>query len=287
MKVTSLFPFHSPASRRAIVLSILLVSSKQIGQSATAEDPEASLQQIRKKVADHLSRLPNYTCHEMINRVIQWLDGSERIQRDRVDLEVAFLGKRELFAYPGDSQFRENSIIKMVPNGTIGNGTFGAHANAIFLTDAATFHYVGITKKDHRKAYRFDFEVPAEKSTFAVKHGGASAIVSYHGSIWADCETLDLVRIDLRADRMPAYIGLRYVAEYIHYGVVQIGENEVLLPDHAEIEAADISGTHSVDLFSLENCRKFSAESSVAFGEPLDKDSDNSDNSADRSAPPN
>src|SRR5215469_7968852 len=112
MRVTSLIPIPFRPSRRAIVLSMLLVSSKQIGQSATAEDPESSLQQIRKKVADHLSRLPNYTCHEMINRVVQWFDGSSRMQRDRVDLEVAFVGNRELFAYPGDTQFRENSIIK-------------------------------------------------------------------------------------------------------------------------------------------------------------------------------
>jgi len=289
MRLKSPFPLRFRFFRVPIVLAILLISSKGFGQSPTPEDPEASLQQIRKKVADYLSRLPNYTCHEMINRVVQSLDGSERIQRDRVDLEVAFVGNRELFALSGDTQFRETSIIKLVPSGTIGNGTFGAHANAIFLSDAAIFHYVGIAKKDHHQTYRYDFVVPQERSTFAVKHGEAAAIVSYHGSIWADSETLDLVRIELRADRMPPGLGLRFVAEDIHYGVVRIGDTDVLLPDHADIEAADVGSTHSVDLFSLENCRQFSAESSVAFGQPVDNGNSNSNSngSADRSKPQN
>jgi hypothetical protein len=258
------FQFH----RLAIVLLILLVTSIVSGQSRVTEDPEATLQHIRTKVAEHLSRLPNYTCHEAINRVVQSLNGSGGTYGDRVDLEVAFVGKRELFARSGESQFQEQSIRNLVPNGTIGNGVFATHAKLLFLDDAAVFHYIGIVNKDHHKTHRYDFRVPEEKSVFFVKHDSAQGVVGYRGSIWADVDTLDLVRIEIKVDHIPASIGLRYVAEKIRYGMVRIRDSDVLLADHAEIETYDSTGIHTLDGFKLENCREFTAESSVRFGTP-------------------
>lgn len=271
MRVTNRFPFR--ITRLAIVLSIPLLSSTDFGQSAAPEDPDASLQHIRTKVAEQLSRLPNYTCHEAINRVVQWLNGSGRIYRDRVDLEVAFVGKRELFANSGESQFQDQSIRNLVPTGTIGNGVFAAHAKILFLGDAAVFHYVGITKKDHHKTYRYDFEVPPEKSVFLVRRDSAQSIVGYKGSIWADVDTSDLVRIEIKADHIPANVGFRFVAERIRYATVRIRDADVVMADSAEIETYDNSGVHTLDAFNLENCREFTANSSVTFGAPVDSGS--------------
>ncbi len=273
MRVTNRSPFRFPLTRLAIVLSIPLLSSTDFGQSAAPEDPDASLQHIRTKVAEQLSRLPNYTCHEGINRVVQWLNGSGRMYRDRVDLEVAFVGKRELFAYSGESQFEDQSIRKLVPTGTIGNGVFAAHAKILFQSDAAVFHYVGIDKKDHHKTYRYDFEVPVDKSVFLVRRDSAQSVVGYKGSIWADVDTFDLVRIEIKADHIPAYVGFRFVAEKIRYATVRIRDADVVMADSAEIETYDTSGVHTLDAFNLENCREFTAESSVKFGTAVDQDS--------------
>jgi hypothetical protein len=268
MKITGRFPFRFQLTRLAIVLSILLVCSRVFGQSRVTEDPEATLQNIRTKVAEHLSRRPHYTCHEAINRVVQSLNGSGGTYGDRVDLEVALVGKRELFASSGESQFKEQSIRDLVPNGTIGNGVFATHAKLLFLDEAAAFHYIGIVNKDHHKTHRYDFRVPEEKSAFWVRHDSAQSVVGYQGSIWADVDTFDLVRIEIKVDHIPASIGLRYVAEKIRYGMVRIRNSDVLLADHAEIETYDNTGIHTLDGFKLENCREFTAESSVRFGTP-------------------
>jgi hypothetical protein len=273
MRVTRPFPFRRQLTRLAIVSSTLLLTTTDFGQSPVAEDPDASFQHIRAKVAEHLSRLPNYTCHEAINRVTQWFNGGGRMDRDRVDLEVAFVGKRELFAYSGDSQFQEQPLRNLVPTGTIGNGVFAAHAKVLFLGDAAVFRYAGTCKKDHHKTYRYDFEVPQEKSVFLVRHNSEQTIVGYHGTIWADVDTFDLVRIEIKADRIPARIGFRYVAEIIQYGTVHIRDADMVLAEHAEIETYDISGIHTLDDFNLQNCREFTAESSVTFGKTVENDS--------------
>jgi hypothetical protein len=257
---------RSTLARWVIAFSFLLAPTMSLGaESPGTEDPEAVLQRIRSKVAEHLSRLPNYTCHEVINRLLRPLNSSAAVQQDRVEVEVAFVGKRELFGRPGASQFEEQSITKLIPKGTIGSGVFGSHANSIFLEDAASIHYVGVSKKDGYKTYRYDFEVPQEKSHFLVKHESTEGMVGYQGSFWVDFETLDLVRIEIKADHIPSRIGVRFVEEKIRYMMVRIRDSEFLLPRRSELAASDSLGNYMLNAVSLEQCREFAGESVVTF----------------------
>jgi hypothetical protein len=235
-----------------------------------AEDPEAVLQHIRSKVAEDLSHLPNYTCHEVISRLFRPLNSSSLGHQDQVEVEVAFLGGRELFARPGDSRFQEQSITQLVSSGTISSGVFGSHAGSIFRGNAASFRYVGVSEKDGHAAYRYDFQVPQEKSSFVVKHDSAEGMVAYHGSFWADVGTLDLVHIEIKADDIPRHIGVRFIAEKIRYMLMRIGDAEFLLPRHAELEASDSLGNYSLNEQNLERCREFTGQSTVTFNEPSD-----------------
>jgi hypothetical protein len=42
--------------------------------------------------------------------------------------------------------------------------------------------------------------------------------------------TLDLVRVELKADRIPANIGVSVVEESMHYKIMRIGKSDFLLP---------------------------------------------------------
>jgi hypothetical protein len=242
-----------------------------VEQPAT-EDPAVILQRISDQVANHLSRLPNYTCHQVINRLVGPVNSGLR-QRDRVELEVAFIGQEELFARPGDKQIQESSIAKLVPTGAVGNGLFGAHAENIFLGSKAAFDYVGLVEKDGRKAHRYSFRVPLERSTFSVGHNGAEAITAYQGSVWADAVTFELVRFELTADHLPPFLRISSVREWAEYSPVRLRDSEFLLPLHAALEIMDSSGSLSTNEVTLEQCREFTGESSVVFGTQVDRPS--------------
>ena len=267
MELVDRLPFHGPLAGLAIFLWLGISFGADL---PGVDDPEVILQRIRDKVAEHLSRLPNYTCHEKINRLVQPLNRSGLAQHDRVELEVAFVGKRELFARPGESRFQEQSITKLVTTGTIGNGVFGSHVDSIFLGGAASFDYIGVSKKDGHKTYRYDFQVPVEKSHFLVKHDSAEGIVPYQGSFWADFETFDLVRLEIKADHIPSYIGVGFVKEKVRYATVPIRNSEFLLPLHCELQASDSAGNLSWNDLTLEQCREFTGESTVTFGASVD-----------------
>jgi hypothetical protein len=244
-----------------------------------AEDPEALLQRIRSKMVEYLSRLPNYTCHEVINRLIRRANSSSFDHRDQLELEVAFMGNREFFARPGATRFEEQPIQKIVPGGTISTGAFGSSANALFSREGAIFKYAGTSKKEGHATFRYDFQMPEEKSGFLVTHDSAQGIVPYKGSFWVDADTLDLVRLELKADHIPSYIGVRLVEESMTYKVMRIRDSDFLLPRDSQVAAFDSAGNYSLNMTSLENCREFAGQSVVTFGTPVDS------NSAERQAP--
>ncbi|HWB85992.1 MAG TPA: hypothetical protein VG675_17750 [Bryobacteraceae bacterium] len=226
------------------------------------------LQRIRAGMIANLTQLPNYTCHEVVNRFYRSINSGRLDHVDVVEFEVAFVNNRELFARPGADRFDEQSITNVVSNGTIGNGAFGSHAESIFSENVASFKYGGQSKKEGHKTFRYDFEVPQEKSHFQVKHAGAEGIVGYKGSFWVDIDSLELVRLELKAEHIPSYIGVSSVHEVIRYKRVQLKNSDFLLPGKSELTATDTSGSYSLNMTNLERCREFVGESAVTFDTP-------------------
>ena len=257
----------------------VLAAAAPAAEPKLAEDPEALLQRIRSKMVEYLSQLPNYTCHEVINRLIRRANSSSFDHRDQVELEVAFMGNREFFAQPGATHFEEQPIQKMVPGGTISTGAFGSSANALFSREGAVFKYAGQSKKEGHVTFRYDFQMPEERSGFLVTHDSAQGIVPYKGSFWVDAETLDLVRLELKADHIPAYIGVRVVEESMTYKVMRIRNSDFLLPRDSQVAAFDSSGNYSLNMISLERCKEFAGQSVVTYDTPTGEPS------AERQAP--
>jgi hypothetical protein len=250
----------------AEVAALLLSGAALAVQSESAEDPEALFQRVKTRTAEHLARLPNYTCHETIERIRRVRGTFQHL--DTVELEVAFVGQQELFSRPGEDKFGEQPIEKMVSGGTIGNSALGSHIDVIFSRDLAEFKYAGVCKKEGRKTLRYDLRVPIERSAFRVRHNGAEGMAGYEGSVWVDAETLDLVRVDFKVNRIPSHIKVRLIEESMHYKKLTIGNSEFDLPDRSELSATDDMGNYTLNMIKLDRCREFGAESLVKYGPP-------------------
>ena len=237
-----------------------------VAQPRQDEDPEALFQRIRSRLSDHLSQMPNYTCHESIHRMVG-VRGSWQFA-DTVELEVAFVGDQELFSRPGENRFGAQPVEQIVRGGTIGNSVLGSHIDNIFARNEVEFQYAGRGKKDGHHTFRFNLHVPIEKSRFRVRHEGAEGMAGYDGSIWVDAETLDPVRVEFRVNRIPPHVGVRLIEESLHYKNVKIGNSQFALPDHSELAATDDLGNSSLNLVKLDRCREFAADSVVRYGSP-------------------
>jgi hypothetical protein len=219
-------------------------------------------------MAENLSRLPNYTCLQTIERSRRRADGRKFEPLDRVRLEVALVEGKEVFGWPGGDKIAESEITNLV-SGTIGNGDFALFLKSIFLGSGATFRYAGETTLEGKRAIRFDYVVPLLTSGYHLRVPPREALVPYHGSFWLEPESLDLLRLELVVDAIPPYLGVAAASDAMDYGRAEIGGLSFLLPRQSELDMTDLNGRENRNRTRFTACRQFTGESTLSFGDVL------------------
>jgi len=247
-------------------ISVALAALCLRAQTPLSPDLDA-LTKIRTRMIFNLKHQPNYTCVETIERSSRAKLTNKLKIVDTLRLEVALVDGQELFAWPGAKKFEDSDLSKMVTTGAIGNGNFGTHAQALFTTRSATFHYLGEEDFQGKKAIRFDYNVPLILSGYRIRVSKASAIVGYHGSFYADPATFDMERIEVMADDIPPELLLTSAEDKIDYAITRIGESDFLLPAQSELSMIGLAGGEERNHVKFTSCRQFSGESVVTFGD--------------------
>lgn len=232
------------------------------------EDSEALLERIRLRARENLNRLPDYVCVQTVERSRRAEPQADFAAVDTLRLEVGLVGDRELFAWPDAARFSDKDVTELVQRGTIGNGAFALHARNVFLSGAPHFEFRGEEPVGDRRAFRFDFEVPLERSTYRLRVPPYQALVAFHGAFWADVETLDLIRLRVEVDEAPPELGVAHAASEMNYQRVRIGQEEFLLPSSSWLEIVSTAGETSRNRTTFRDCRQFTAESSLSFNRP-------------------
>ena len=256
-----------------VFLALWMCSALWAGQPGAPVE-YALLAKIKQTMKRNLQRVPNYTCLETIERsrrmprsLVVSRDGGPGPFRsqDIVRLEVAEVEGKEFFSRPGARDFHETSLEAFVNGGMIGNGTFALFTKDIFATDGPTYRFGGKENVEGREVVRYDYQVPYLGSGYTVKSQFGAAVVAYFGSFWADPQTLQAVRLDVRADDIPAYIGLTDTKTRINYASVRIGTSDVLLPQSAEMTVRQLSDYESRNRIEFTHCSQYTAESVISF----------------------
>ncbi|HEX8984480.1 MAG TPA: hypothetical protein VF767_03580 [Bryobacteraceae bacterium] len=244
-------------------LGVALIMAAGFG--LPAEDP---LMRMRAKMAANLDRLPDYTCLETIERTVRKNPAPEQ-PVDILRFEIAYVGGRELLSWPGEKKFENKPIDQMMGGaGAIGTGNFAQHARNLFRTRSATFSGPVEEVRDGHARFRWDFQVPRERSSFYVGTLKRAELVAYHGSFWVDPETLDLVRLETFADGMSKRTGISADRETIEYSRVRIGDTDFLLPLLSELTLVDTRGYEHRNRTRFSGCRQFVSESAISFADP-------------------
>src|SRR5262249_48466592 len=159
---------------------------------------------IQRQMADELKRLPNYTCLETMDRY-KAQPGSKMKPYDRVRVNVAIVGIRELYAWPGSKGFDDRPLGRLLGDGFVSDGDFAAMTRNLFVNRNATITWVGEENIDGRRLLHYDFYMSQMISGWRLHMGPASGTMATRGSFWADAGTLDLVRLRFAAEDIPAF----------------------------------------------------------------------------------
>lgn len=253
------------AMRRERLVTLLLAAAA-CGSAHAQVSPELKLLgRIRKHMAESLKRAPDYTCVEMMERSIWRTAAQKLLFRERLRLEVAFIGGRELFAWPETGRFEARPLAEFVAGGSIGNGSFAVHAWNVFRSSSPVITYAGEDLLNGKRTHRFDYHVSLLASSSVLNAGGKEAKVPHHGSFWVDAETLDLLRLENHADDIPPELDCSVAGDIIEYAREPLGPGDFLVPRSAELIIANRAGIESRNVIRFSQCRQYTSESSISF----------------------
>jgi len=225
------------------------------------------LARIKSAIQRHLDGMPNYTCLQTVERFQQAPNAKRESLVDVLRLEVAYVGGRELFGWPGASRFEESEMRDLVTTGAFSTGGFVLHARAIFLGDGTSFRSVGAEELEGVPAWRFNYATPQFRSGYQIRNPskGVTATVAYQGSIWARKDNLELLRISIEAEDIPPEIEIDYASDRLEYQTALIGATQALLPLRSEIRITDHKGRTAINKTRLSRCKQYSGESTLSF----------------------
>jgi hypothetical protein len=245
---------------------ILLAAARLLAAQEPAQERDL-LPRIRAKMTDVLLRQPNYTCTETIERTSQ-TPGGRSILDDTLRLEVALVEGKEMFAWPGSKEFEDHRLRELVPTGMFGNGNFAIYARILFLSDAATVEDRGETQWNGHPARRYDFRVSQSTGGHRLRVNNREAVVGFHGSFYADPVTLEVLRVEVVAEDIPADLGVTASETSVDYSRLRISDEEFLLPVESTVMMA-LPDEVSRNSIRFADCRRFTGESTLSFNDPV------------------
>lgn len=253
----------------ALALCSCLAAAQEPYQPLEPLKPDTILlARIRNVVAENLARLPDFTCVETIERS-QREPGSKRFRfLDNIRLEVALVGGKELYAWPGSPRFEERDLRDMVGGGAIGTGDFALHAKSIYLGGSARFTYQGTEELRGRRVHVFHYRVPMAASGYIMRIGRTEGPVGYQGHVYNDAETLEIARIEIHIDEIPAWLPMKEGHKVIDYAPMEIGGVRHVLPVSMDMTLIDLNGGESRNRAVFSGCRQYQGESRLLFEEP-------------------
>jgi len=225
------------------------------------------LARIQQQTRQRLARMPDYTCVETIERFERQPQRSQFRYVDTVRLEVAHVGDKELYSLPGAQKFEESDVARLVGSGMTSSGDFVQHLRAVFTGGYAQLTYGGEGEIDGRRVVRYSYRIAQSFSGYRLRIGRREGIVASSGFFWADPETLEVLRLEVRAEEIPPDVPVLSAITRIDYGKVRIGDSEVLLPQVAELEMTELSWRQSRNRIQFTDCRQYVGESTVMFVE--------------------
>jgi len=248
---------------RRVLISLLLACASAAAQDDF--DRVLQLARTRQKMTQSLTHLPDFTCVATTQRSVQKAGRADFKVVDTLRFEITYAGGAELWSWPGASKFEDRPISAMIPSGTIGQGEFSLHARSVFTGGYANTKFGDAEDLAGRHTLRWDYDVPMFASGWRISSEGRSATAAARGSFWADADTLEVVRLELRSEGLPLDFPVSSAVNTIDYARVRIGSSSILLPQTARLYLEHSTGERRRNLTEFSHCKQYSGTSAISF----------------------
>ncbi len=260
---------------KRITISIALIywAGTAFGQAGnpkralTAAEQSAVIEKVRDQALSYTKQLPNYICTQRTSQnIIRDVLGQLRGGRNVIEEQVSFLDNRETrrvltiddhpVAADGPDQQR----------GTPSRGEFGNLLEVIFDPQtAANLKWNRPTTLDRRPLYVLSYRVPQAKG-YTLTESKQRIQVPYQGFVYADPDTLAVVRIEMKITPLDIPKNSEYLnaSLTLDYKPERVAGHEFILPAHYSLHYQMRNGMVFYDA-EYTNYRKFGADTTIKF----------------------
>jgi len=136
---------------------------------------------------------------------------------------------------------------------------------SVFTGGYANVKFAGAEDVAGRHTLRWEYNVPMFASGWTITSNGRSAPAATRGSFWADAQTLEVVRLEIRSEGLPLDFPISSAVNTIDYARVRMGPSSILLPQTAALYLEHSSGERRRNLTEFSHCRQYSGTSAISF----------------------
>lgn len=226
------------------------------------------LAEVTQNALAYVESLPNFICTQVTRRHID-PTGTESWRPDGVIQEhLSYVDHHEDYKV----SMIDNKPVVGVQHDQVGgnrsSGEFGSMLEDIFdPSSQAHFEWERWATLRGRRMHVFSYRIPRAYSKYSIRddQSGQTIVTGYHGLVYADNETLRVMRITLECDDIPPSFPVQSATEVLDYDFASISGQKYLLPLKADLHfRAQTALVWNEIEFHL--YRRFSADSAITFG---------------------
>lgn len=230
---------------------------------------KAILAEITQRALDYTKSLPNFICAQVTTRSYD-PSGTEAWRvSDKIQEQLSYVDGKEDYKVTLVNNLPVNNMKHEQLGGITSSGEFGSMLHAIFAPETQTqFDWERWATLRGKRMYVFSFRVSQANSDYSIRHqpSGRTIVAGYHGLIYADAESKQIMRIRMDCEGLEAF-PINQVSVTMDYAPTKISDLDFVLPMAAEVRSREgkMLGKNVMQ-FSL--YRKFTSEATITFETP-------------------
>ena len=228
-----------------------------------------TLAEITEKALDYTKSLPNFICAQVTTRSYDPSGAESWRLADKVQEQLSYVDGKEDYKVALVNDLPVTNVKHDQLGGITSSGEFGTMLYQIFAPQSQTeFEWERWATLRRRRMYVFSFRVAQPNSDYSIKDqpSGRTIIAGYHGLVYADAETRQIMRIKMDCDGLEGF-PISQVSLTLDYAPTKISDQEFVLPMAAEVRSRTgrTLGRNQIQ-FSL--YRKFTSDATITFDTP-------------------
>jgi hypothetical protein len=227
------------------------------------------LQEITDKALDYTRSLPNFICAQVTTRSFDPSGTESWHQEDKIQEQLSYVDGKEDYKVLLVNNLPVANMKHEQLRGLTSSGEFGTMLYQIFTPQTETqFDWERWATLRGKRMYVFSFRVAQDHSDYSIYHApsGRTVVAGYHGLIYADAVTKQIMRIKMECDGLEGF-PINQVSLTLDYAPTKISDQSFVLPMAAEVRTRE-GRTLGRNVMQFSLYRKFGADATITFDTP-------------------